>query len=491
MGELEKPKTTKQSYCGTNRNMVDLLLASQKIGRVIYRSPLWFIMGTRRRNCLVGREYIIKIRRNTMTANLKNYADVWKGIPWKSLEKSLNILQYRIYKATKNNDVVRVKKLQRLLLYSKASKFLAVKQITQLNIDKRIYGTEQICSLSLKQRLNLATSIRIDSSEEYSNRRKSFFSNINGKRQRLHILTIKDRIRQCILNYALTPVYEAQVSYGSYVDRFSRNSHNVETIIINNIQTNLNRVPENILKMNVKKCFEKIDYGKLIPFITLPSFAIKVLKKDLLSGTIYEKATTFKGLKPDVVVSPVLATIALHGLEEIYNEPDECNIGKRCIRYLDDIVFFLKPGETSEILVQKIQLFLDKRGLNTRQFKFETVKIMESFDFFRWTFKVNPKCGNYFCYPTTKNIKSLIGNIKYIMRNSTYSLEVRVNQVKFVYGEWFNYNKDCNFSKLNLWPIKHWLYEYIRKNSSFSRKKRIEIIQDIFAFYQYKNIGYR
>ncbi len=403
-----------------------------------------------------------------MTANVKNYADVWKKIPWKSLEKSLYILQHRIYKATKNNNIVRVKKLQRLLIYSKASKFLAVKQITQSNTGKVIPGVYGMFSLSVKERLELANSIRIDPTEESSMLRKMVFSKPNGE-------TIRDRVHQCILKYALEPVYEAQTLYESYGFGSGRNAHNIMT----NIKNNLNGISKRILQISVKKCLDKIDQGKLLTLVILPGFATKVLKKALIAGLIPEKLETFE--RKESVLSTLLVNIMLHGLEDVHNEQRRFSIFQKGVRYVDDLVFFLKEDENAEALLQKIRIFLNDKGLKVNPSPIRICKVVEGFDFLGWTFKVNPKSNKYVCYPDSESMKTLIRNIKRILSDSKYTLEHRINRVKCVYREWISYNKYCNLSKMNLWSIKHWSYEYIRIKSSFPRKKRVEIIQDVFT----------
>lgn len=48
----------------------------------------------------------------------------WKDIPWRKLERIVFKLQKRIYQASQRGDVKLVRKLQRLLLTSKAAKLL-------------------------------------------------------------------------------------------------------------------------------------------------------------------------------------------------------------------------------------------------------------------------------------------------------------------------------------------------------------------------------
>jgi RNA-directed DNA polymerase len=53
------------------------------------------------------------------------------------------------------------------------------------------------------------------------------------------------------------------------------------------------------------------------------------------------------------VVSPLLANIALNGIEEIY----------KCVRYADDMVIILKPSDDAESILNRISKFLAQRGM--------------------------------------------------------------------------------------------------------------------------------
>ena len=76
-----------------------------------------------------------------MTTEL-NPVDKWKNIPWRKLRKVVFRLQVRIFKAQKNGNLRLVRKLQKLLLSSKAAKLLAIRQVTQLNMGKKTAGVD-------------------------------------------------------------------------------------------------------------------------------------------------------------------------------------------------------------------------------------------------------------------------------------------------------------------------------------------------------------
>ena len=81
--------------------------------------------------------------------------DVWKGLPWKKFQRQVFRLQRAIFKAQKNGNKAKVKRLQRLLLQSRAAQALAVRQITQNNTGKKTPGVDGKTALITKERLIL------------------------------------------------------------------------------------------------------------------------------------------------------------------------------------------------------------------------------------------------------------------------------------------------------------------------------------------------
>jgi retron-type reverse transcriptase len=73
---------------------------------------------------------------------LNKAIDNWKTLPWKRFQKVVFRLQTRIYKARKSGNHKLVRRLQKLLLNSKAAKYLAVRQVTQLNQGKATAGVD-------------------------------------------------------------------------------------------------------------------------------------------------------------------------------------------------------------------------------------------------------------------------------------------------------------------------------------------------------------
>ena len=93
------------------------------------------------------------------TANTLMYE--WKEIPWRKLEVQIFKLQKRIYRASERDDVKTVRKLQRLLIKSRAAKLLAVRKVTQDNRGKRTAGVDGVKNLNQKQRVQLAEKLEL------------------------------------------------------------------------------------------------------------------------------------------------------------------------------------------------------------------------------------------------------------------------------------------------------------------------------------------
>lgn len=86
---------------------------------------------------------------------------VWKDTNLRKIELRLNIIQRKIYVTKLNNNIVKVRKLQKAVLNSYDFKKLAVRKVTQLNRGKKTAGVDGIRSLNEKQRVWLVDNLRI------------------------------------------------------------------------------------------------------------------------------------------------------------------------------------------------------------------------------------------------------------------------------------------------------------------------------------------
>jgi RNA-directed DNA polymerase len=124
---------------------------------------------------------------------------------------------------------------------------------------------------------------------------------------------MNDRALQAVAKLALEPEWEAKFEENSYGFRPGRSCHDAVAAIFNSIRF----VPKYALDADISKCFDQINHEALLRKIgTFPKFR-RVIKAWLKSGVI-EKGTLFptkEGTPQGGVISPLLANIALHGLE--------------------------------------------------------------------------------------------------------------------------------------------------------------------------------
>jgi group II intron reverse transcriptase/maturase len=421
-----------------------------------------------------------------MTARTKeSYADEWKNLPWKKFQMNLFRLQLRIYKAAKANNFNSVKQLQNLLLGSKCSKYLAVRQVTQLNAGKRSAGVDCKLVLDPEERLQLVTELGSMKSWKHRKLRRVFIPKPNGKKRPLSIPTINDRAMQCLVKYALEPIYESYASDGSYGFRPGHSTWDVQNRLFQNLKSNSNGHEKTILELDIKGCFDNINHEKLLSLTTLPGTAMKFLRSALEAGVLKERETTLVGTPQGGVISPLLCNIALHGVEDLNNTTIKGQLYQRGIRYANDMVFIVMPNESGVALLDKVKAFLKTRGLEAEETKTRIVSPLEGFNFLGWHFKVKAKNHKFVSYPSTKNRKQMIDKIKSVMRDSRYKIEDRLNKLKIVYRGWWNYHQYSDMSQINLWSIRQWVFKYIRKITNIPLNENIKYLDAIFNGHTY------
>lgn len=413
-------------------------------------------------------------------------ADEWKKLPWKTFQKNLFRLQTRIFKAAKRNDFDTVKRLQSLLLGSKCSKYLAVRQVTQLNTGKATAGVDGLKSLNPKQRLLLVAKLDLMKDWKHRKLRRVFIPKSNGKRRPLGIPTIEDRAMQCLLKYALEPVYESQASDGSYGFRPGHSTWDVQNRLFQNLKASANGYTKGILELDIEGCFDNINHQKILELSTLPGTAKKFLRSALEAGVLKERDKTLVGTPQGGVISPLLCNIVLHGVEDLNNAKIKGRKYQRGLRYADDMVFILIPGEDGEKLLQKIKEFLLIRGLKAEATKTRIVPAIDGFDFLGWHFRVKAKNNKFVCYPSSKNRKQMIQKVKSVLKDTRYKMEDRLNKTKIIYRGWWNYHQFSDMNQINLWSIRNWVFKYLTKSTKMEYSERIKYLDNIFNGHSYK-----
>jgi RNA-directed DNA polymerase len=222
--------------------------------------------------------------------------DKWKAIPWRKLKKVVFRLQVRIFKAQKNGNTRLVKKLQKLLLNSKAAKWLAIRQVTQPNTGRRTAGVDNKTALNPAERLALHE-VLTKSWKQWKHQPllRVWIPKADGSKRGLGIPTISDRAYQCFIKYALEPAAEAKFNAHSYGFRPGRSCHDVQSGLFHNLRSMSNGVDKRILELDIEKCFDRIEHTFLMQSIQLPQAAKQGIFRAIKAGVKGEFPTSETG----------------------------------------------------------------------------------------------------------------------------------------------------------------------------------------------------
>ena len=199
------------------------------------------------------------------------------------------------------------------------------------------------------------------------------------------------------------------------------------------------------------------------------------------------------------VVSPLLANIALNGIEGIHryhieyksgksitDNTSEKKIVKPSVRYADDMVIILRPEDDATDILERISEFLRKRGMQVSQKKTKVTAATDGFDFLGWHFKVQ-KNGKFRSIPSVDNFKAFRKKVKHIVNNSNYGSKIKAGKLAPIVRGWRNYHKFCkmNGSKHSLWFISHRAYTVFNKETKQTRHTSKELVKKAFPAVSY------
>ena len=295
----------------------------------------------------------------------------WNTLPWKSIQRNVFKLQTRMYRAAGREDVTTVRQLQRLLMHSWSAKLLAVRKVTQDKQGKKTPGVDGIKSLTPPQRLTLARTLTLDGTAAPV-RRVWIPQPSTPELRPLGIPTVHDRAGQALVKSALEPAWEARFAPNSYGFRPGRSCHDA----IEAIFTAIGHNAKYGLDADIEKCFDRIDQTALLTKVHTSPSLHRQLKAWLKAGVL-DQGTVFPtdtGTMQGGHLSPLLACIALHGLEAL--------IGKRFPRsgsrrfqtpngvvYADDLVILHEDRTIVERCQAVVTEWLREMGLTLQPSK--------------------------------------------------------------------------------------------------------------------------
>lgn len=317
----------------------------------------------------------------------------WSSIRWVEIERKVSKLQTQIFLAKLHGNERRLRTLQAKTINSKCNLLMSIRRVTSINRGKNTAGIDKQVYLTPEKRWNLFLQLsEIDLSTWVPQpvRRIEIPKPGRTEKRPLGISNIRDRVIQAVIKNALEPEWESQFEHGSYGFRPSRNCADVMARIWR-ILSSKKRVW--ILDADIVGCFNNIAHGPLLQQIKdFPAQALvaRWLKAGYFKNDVFY--STDIGTPQGGVISPLLANIALHGMEEAlkvrYHSHGYVRSKYIPIRYADDFIVMCETEKDCLEAKEILNDWLDKRGMAFALDKTSIRHAQDGFDFLGWNFRI-------------------------------------------------------------------------------------------------------
>ena len=420
------------------------------------------------------------------TINLNYLA--WNTVVWSSVEQRVNRVQRRLYKASLNGNQKLVHWLQKSLINSIDAKLLAVRLVTTLNKGRKTMGVDRKLFTNNRQKEALVRTLRIDGKAQPI--RRVWIPKPGKKEKRpLGIPTIRDRAKQALAKLALEPEWEARFEPNSFGFRPGRRTHDAIECIFLSLH---HKYPKWVYDADISKCFDSINHDVLLEKIqTFPEMREQIsawLKADIMEGYANSPKSitlSIQGTPQGGIISPLLANIALHGLEfhlkefvgKLKIKPRESsNRGIKAkesalsvIRYADDFVLIHVNKKIMDLCIKETTRWLSHLGLEINEGKSSLRCGNQSFLFLGFQIVQVISKGEYKVkiIPSKDSRKELLDKVRNIIQNnkavSSFNLICMLRPVILGWANYFKYSEISKvfnkmghliFQKLRAWVFR-------------------------------------
>ncbi|MCY4387996.1 MAG: group II intron reverse transcriptase/maturase [Desulfurellaceae bacterium] len=390
----------------------------------------------------------------------------WNSINWCDNAKIVRDLRQRIFRASRQGNRRKVRSLQRLMLKCTANRETSIRQVTQINAGRSTPGIDKVTVKTPAARTALMQEIATYEPWKAQPVQRVYIPKANGKQRPLGIPTIRDRCMQAIVKNALEPEWEAKFEPCSYGFRPGRSCHDAIEKLFRIFRPNKKK--KWVVDADISGAFDNIQHETIAKAIQ--GFPGQHLVKAWLTAGIMEKnkkVPTEIGTPQGGVISPLLANIALHGMEKAvgvkYGKEHTLKGPRALVRYADDFVICTETKEDAEQAQAEISEWLKERGLALSLEKTRIRHIQDGFDFLGFTLRHYPQAHSrtgwkLLTTPSQKSVASLKHRLKQEWHDLIgHNAQSVISKLNPIIRGWRNYFR-TGTSKETFNEIDHWMW---------------------------------
>src|SRR6266542_1292107 len=260
----------------------------------------------------------------------------WDAVDWRRVEGDARRLRQRIFTASRDGDLRKVRNLQKLMLRSRSNALVAVRRVTEQNAGRATAGIDGMTALGPQSKADLAGWVqRRRAGWDPWPVKRAWVPKSGGRQRPLGIPVLRDRALQA---------------------------------------------------GDLEAAFDRIAHAYLLT--QLGSFPARGLVAQWLRAGVIDKgrfAPTLEGTPQGGIISPVLMNIALHGMEQAAGvryltagtHAGETAPGSPVlIRYADDLTCLCHTHEQTAEVKARLAAWLAPRGLSFNEGKTRIVHLL-------------------------------------------------------------------------------------------------------------------